>query len=324
MSLIGTDASHFRKYLTTLGVSLIAGALSLSGLFFQLQSDLLVEDARIQTLSPVAQEVVRQRQDLLGIATSALPFALGGVLAIGIGLASYGLFGWSKRQAVSDRKDELEGVKLEHEVRKMTKEEREHKATQEVAEAADAPRITTERPKRTVLVPPRTVKDDLPGRRAAEVDESTAVRRYREIEELVGALVIEAFSKERTRTHLVIDSGDRRLPLDIVVSPSAADTGYVFDVKYIRSAQRDQLSRRLREAVASASLGATYLSDSKGAYRPVVVVVYDSRQGGAIEERLKRYTEAASTFDQDRADLIAIDDETLTYWSSSDLLVALE
>jgi hypothetical protein len=40
--MFSTDQSHLRRYLATLGVAIAAGTLSLAGLFFKLQQDLVV------------------------------------------------------------------------------------------------------------------------------------------------------------------------------------------------------------------------------------------------------------------------------------------
>jgi hypothetical protein len=135
--LVGTENNHFRKYLTTLGISLIAGSISLGGLFLKLQADLLVERTKVDSLTPVAQKTLHQRQQYLQWATVALPYCLGLIVATGLAMAVIGLKGWAQRQAVADSREEMEGRKLEVEIRNLTAQEKAEKVDDEAREAVE-------------------------------------------------------------------------------------------------------------------------------------------------------------------------------------------
>src|SRR4051794_15593633 len=112
-----TDQSHLRKYLATLGVAIIAGVISLSGLFLRLQDDLLVKKEDLASLTPTARGTIERRQDYLGVATTALPYFLVGGCLLGASLTGYGLVGWAKRQKVADKLEDIARDKGEAELR---------------------------------------------------------------------------------------------------------------------------------------------------------------------------------------------------------------
>jgi hypothetical protein len=135
--VFSTDQTHLRRYLTTLGIAVAAGTLSLAGLFLKLEQDLLVTKSTLTQLTPTARTALLERQRYLAIGTSILPyFCLVGFLG-GLSLAAYGMIGWRQRQRVTD---ELENLALEKgrvEFRQMTAEEQVEKLNREAEESAD-------------------------------------------------------------------------------------------------------------------------------------------------------------------------------------------
>ena len=108
--MLSTDQGHVTKYMTTLGVAMVAGTLTLAGLFLRVQEALLLPQGEIELLTPLAQSTMTRRQGYLDVATSILPYFVAVGTVAGLLLVAAGLFGWMKRQRISDT---LEDIALE-------------------------------------------------------------------------------------------------------------------------------------------------------------------------------------------------------------------
>lgn len=131
--MIPTDQTHLRKYMTTLGVALVAGSISLAGLFFRLQGELLMTSKDLAATTPLARRTIVQRQRYLADATEVLPYVLAGGVLLGVCLAVYGLIGWARRQDVSDEIEELTREKSKAELRGLSDLERVARLEREAA-----------------------------------------------------------------------------------------------------------------------------------------------------------------------------------------------
>jgi hypothetical protein len=142
--MFSADQGHLRKYLTTLGVTIAAGTLSLAGLFLRLAQDLIVTRSTLAKLTPIARAALLQRQRYLAVGTTVLPFFVVIGFFGGLGLATYGLVGWARRQRIADerediglRKDRVELLQLT-DVEKADKLDREAKNAVEVSSLSPA------------------------------------------------------------------------------------------------------------------------------------------------------------------------------------------
>jgi hypothetical protein len=134
--MFSADQAHLRRYLTTLGVAVTAGTLSLAGLFLKLQEDLLVTNSTLSQVTPTARAALLERQRYLAFGTSILPyFVLVGFLG-GLSLFAYGLMGWAKRQKVTDALEDLALSRGQVEFSQMTVEEQAEELTREAKESA--------------------------------------------------------------------------------------------------------------------------------------------------------------------------------------------
>lgn len=290
--MLTTDQSHLRKYLATLGVAIFAGVVSLSGLFFRVQSDLLVKQSDLNELTPGARETIERRQAYLDAATTILPWFLIIGCATGVGLAAYGLVGWARRQAVADEIEDIARDKGKTELRKLTDAERIQRLEEEAASAvaedeesgeADGPRVpnpeATERPSATV---------DGRGQRTTE-----AFQRMVQAELDLGNK-LEALLGSRYRIELGVQAsrGAAHQEFDILARPTGAGLQYVFEIKYTRqltSAHRSMLDRAISQAAAGATL-------FERPTIPVVVFVYESAPPAALAQVRAQGEQFAQSF----------------------------
>lgn len=282
------DQSHLRKYLATLGVAIVAGVISVSGLFLRLQDDLLVSTSELATLTPLAREAIEQRQQYIDLATTALPwFLLGGCL-LGLSLSAYGVIGWAKRQVVADELEDIARDRGKTELRQLSDSERvtrlERETDSSVAEAnevevADAPAWpTTERP--------------LDGRSVSRGSSSTRAPRalQRTIEaELQLAVALEQLLGATYSIDLGVEvrQGEVRREFDLIATARSTGRRYVFELKYLTVFAKNYRSA-LSSGITTAAAGASLLGESAV---PVVVIVYDEDPGEELRSKAQAYAD---------------------------------
>ncbi|MFI5589817.1 hypothetical protein ACIA5G_32540 [Amycolatopsis sp. NPDC051758] len=111
-----TDQGHLRKYLATLGVAVVVASIAVGGFILQMQNDLLVEQKKINESSEVGRLALDKKQHIILFLFQWSPFVLGALALLGVGLAGFGLKGWSRKQKVIDRKEESEAAKVQVEL----------------------------------------------------------------------------------------------------------------------------------------------------------------------------------------------------------------
>lgn len=114
-----TDQGHLRKYLATLGVAIVVASIAVGGFILQMQSDLLVEQKKINEASETGRLALDKKQHIILFLFQWAPLALGALAAFGIGLAIYGLKGWAKKQKTIDQKEETEAEKVKVELESL-------------------------------------------------------------------------------------------------------------------------------------------------------------------------------------------------------------
>jgi hypothetical protein len=211
-----TDQTHLRKYVTTLGVAITAGTLTLAGLFLKLQQDLLITKSTLGQVTPTARTALLRRQEYLSIGTSVLPwFVLIGFVG-GISLSIYGVIGWAKRQKVIDEREDIGLRKERVELLQLTDAEKADKLERDAKE---------------------TVKDSPPISAASSRAQLADVRE--ELANLENALT------EKLRSlygHYVspqvgiLTPDQRRFDIDALVQPSdPSQPRIIFELKYSRT-----------------------------------------------------------------------------------------
>lgn len=131
-----TDQGHLRKYLATLGVAVVVASIAVGGFILQIQNDLLVEQKKINDASETGRLAFDKKQHIILFLFQWSPLALGLLALSGIGLAVYGLRGWSKKQKVVDQKEENEAAKVKVELESLRASE--HRKALERERAVEA------------------------------------------------------------------------------------------------------------------------------------------------------------------------------------------
>lgn len=294
--MMTTDQSHLRKYLATLGVAMVAGAISFSGLFLRLQDDLLVSRSDLDDLTPVAQDTIERRQTYLELATTALPWFLIIGCGVGVGLTIYGLVGWAERQPVADEMEDLARDREKAELRRLTDAERVERLEEE-AESVAVESVVADSP---------NDGDPTEGCNAHEATPHVVVAdRTRRTSEALGRLLqaeiglgqkVTDLLGSRYRIELGVQAtrGSRRQEFDILARPTEVGEQYVFEIKYTRrltSAHRSVLDRAITRIAAGASLFELPTV-------PVVVLIYEESTTPGVLARIRAHGEQlARTFD---------------------------
>lgn len=297
--MFSTDPSHLRKYLTTLGVAIIAGTLSLAGLFFKIEQDLLMTNSEIAKLTPGAQHTIRQRQDYLEIGTRLLPwFVLIGVL-VGLSLSIYGIHGWAERQRIADDREEAERDKVRAEVRVMTKSERADKLDREAAELSHA----------------RVEREEPPAQKVSMQPFSEFRNKVASIENELTKKLSSIFGSS-VSPQMVARIGDQRYEVDALVNyPDNDDLSVVFEIKY---SSRNNVRNRMNESLMRLARTAT-MFDAKAA---LMIVVPDTVESKWIDQWTAQAAELVSELREPPRVLIMRESEFFTI-SPSDFLARL-
>lgn len=320
---MGTENSHLRKYITTLGVSIVAASIALAGFFFRTQADLLVEASKVGGLTPTAQRTLARRQEYLDIATVAMPWVLLVTSLLGISLTAWGFIGWSRRQQVLDQKEDAERDRSQLELRKLSRDEEEEKRNAEAAEAVEedpaADSLATKG--RTVIFPPR------PGGDAEEGPYSGERRDFqdwiRSTEDHFYKTLAEAFHDAEIQSNVRLTRGKRTRVIDALALPSNGKPGLVVEMKYSGDAALSHLVARVRDGIVHVTERITLVSDVESRYDGLLVLVRNDYQARHDEE-IRQQIEALRDGLGYRLDVLVMDWNTATSLGPDELRSALE
>lgn len=322
--MLSADASHLRKYLATLGVAIIVGTISLASLVMRLQSELLVKQSELAELTPIARDTIERRQRYASVVTDLVPFLLLLGCMLGIGLAIYGIRGWTKRQAVTDEIEDLARDRSRTEVRRLTDSERLEKIEDEVESAVLDGNVEDVEDETTAegVVPagPPVAPEVEPAPPLAPIDSQRnmalreairrrdLLRRVNEVEAGLAAKAAEAFdATHRVDVGVSMASGGKTRQFDAVAFSLHPDVkSIVFEVKYVGNPKA--MSRVLTTAFSQAAAGADMLP---GGAIPVVVAVYRDEifEQGEVALLSKAAAKLAATFNRPPRILILSESE---------------
>ncbi|RNL65411.1 hypothetical protein EFK50_05500 [Nocardioides marmoriginsengisoli] len=212
--MLSPDASHLSKYLTTLGVGIVAATLSAGGLFLRLQDGLMVSRKELAGLTPSAQRTIRDKQGFLEFATNALPWFLVVGIAVGLIVAYLGLRGWIPRQESEDKADKVAAELQEVELRKLTEPERRIAAEAEALAQA---------------------QDDASPESVGGASGAEPASRALQAELDVLGLARDALGdSHRVELGVEVQGLEKNYIVDVLARPEGSGFQYVIDVKYLR------------------------------------------------------------------------------------------
>lgn len=111
------EYDNFYKFIASLGIGLIAIAAFSFWLFFKEPFDLLIESSKLETLTPVAKEIILFRQNLILKALPVIQWGTMLLLIIGFFITALGMYLWyNKQQKILDEHQKLSNEKLKKEI----------------------------------------------------------------------------------------------------------------------------------------------------------------------------------------------------------------
>lgn len=281
-----TENSHFRKYLTTLGVSIIVAAIAASGFLFRGQADLLIDQKKLGELTPTARYAIERRQEIILFATSWSPLVVSIICLVGLIISAAGITGWAKRQKIVDKREDLEADKTRAEIRALTKEEAERKADEDVHIALGE---VSEPPVKEILdTDSASFKEETSVTETANEDfqittRPRAIRVRSVIQEIESELVeklLQAYPHAAIQPSIAITTGDiGRYEADALVSIPNSEKDLLFEIKYAsgRSGVRHAVEVAATRAISAAKSLDGY-NKGKMVF-PVIVMVTDDDAG---------------------------------------------
>lgn len=292
--MIPLETGHLSKYLTTLGVAVIAGTLSLGALFLRVKTELTVTEAQLAALTPGARETILERQHYVSVATYLYPWLVGAGVLVGFVLFLFGLWRWLPMQKQMDRRSSLEMIKLELEIQNTPFAEQQlrlqEEANEAVAEAAESDEVSvSEPPVPPPLVPPPPVPSSpLPSQAHME-----AMQKIVSFELFLAGLLNDTFTGDRHQTSIGVSIGAKhqRMPIDFLVA-SVDSPSLAIELKYARTPAGLQRSTRL--AIERLS---RFASASESPMQPVIfAVTLDSLPLNVVEKEAERAAQFAAKF----------------------------
>jgi hypothetical protein len=288
--VFSTDQTHLRRYITTLGVAIAAGTLSLSGLFLKLQQDMLVTRSTLAQVTPTARVALLERQRYLAFGTSILPyFVLVGFLG-GLSLAAYGMIGWRRRQKVADALEDLALRRGQVELRQMTVQEQAEKLTREAEEsAADIVLDSVPQNGQPIVQDNQQLVSEF--RNRAMILETSLVTKLQ-----------AALGSKSVQANIRSSGPSGRVTVDAIAH--VGDQSIVFELKYTSS--YGSAVKRMTDALIQVERGVRAVIDSgaTSVYGVLILVVADSVSDNEIDRLVIRANERISELEHLKGALV--------------------
>ena len=136
------EFSDVNRFLASLGLIAIGLAFFLPWFVNQNNSLLLIEQEKLQKLTPIAQQIVTKQQNTLLTINKVLPAVSIGLIIVGFFLLIWGILRWNKRQTVLDKIQDEE-LKAK-EIQNLTSQEKRDLIETEIEETGDFSEKTNE------------------------------------------------------------------------------------------------------------------------------------------------------------------------------------
>jgi hypothetical protein len=262
------DYSDFNKFLVSLGLILIVIAIVIPWLFLKEPLDLLIDNESIEKLTPVAKEIISDKQDYVGKLILFIPYVSIGLLLIGVILIVIGLYRWFQKQKLVDKKENLDIKKLELEIDSMTPEQIIEKAKKESDEIQLEALIDTD--------------NELETDASSNQSWIKYINTERRIANQFRKLGLEDFD---IQTNLRIGA---RVEFDIIIeSTNNKNIDRIVEIKYFENKIPFSILHKTIEKL-STSLS-TYLDLKNRIAAPIIILVY--KEGIISPERIIEFKE---------------------------------
>jgi hypothetical protein len=272
--VIPTEAGHLSKYLTTLGVAIVAATVSIAGIFLRIKTELLIPAKDLDALTPEARRTILQRQEYVAFATDHYwTFVCVGV-GVGVLLFGIGLYRWVPKQAELDKYDQALMRKVEGEIRPLTEPEQESKRRAEAVEIVEsdpldeptdidkaASKGAEERGGPEQEAPANTSSDPV----------TEQVRQLSEMETYFAGLLARALGGAwRIDVGVAVRDAPDGGEVDYLVTPRRGGPSFLVDLKFIgpTGSTISALRRSIEKLAAIATATATQRI-------PVIVIIVD-------------------------------------------------
>jgi hypothetical protein len=139
------EFSDLYKFLTSVGLIIMASAVLIPWLFMKQEIGLLISETEYNGLIESSKNLTDRRIQLGLIITKAIPYISGILFALGILISGIGLWNWKKKQDTVDETDLLKLTELKAKIKELDSDEIDEKAEQEVRQEIQAEIDKTEK-----------------------------------------------------------------------------------------------------------------------------------------------------------------------------------
>lgn len=132
------EFSDLYKFLTSVGLIIIASSLLIPWLFMKQEIGFLISESEYKELIDSSKNLTDKRIQLGLFITNAIPYISGVLFILGLLISGVGLWNWKKKQEAVDETDFLKLTELRAKIKELDSQEIDEKAEQEVREEIQA------------------------------------------------------------------------------------------------------------------------------------------------------------------------------------------
>jgi uncharacterized membrane protein YidH (DUF202 family) len=110
------EYDNISKFLVSLGIFVLLIPFIFAWAWLKTPFDLTIEKSKIQKLTPLAQQIINDRQSIIGVFTDVFPYMFIILIIVGCSIIWVGISSWNRRQKLLDDHQILTNKKLEMEI----------------------------------------------------------------------------------------------------------------------------------------------------------------------------------------------------------------
>jgi hypothetical protein len=249
------EFSDIYKFLCSIGVLLIGLAFVFPYFFLNGKFDLLVEEKKLKSLTPIAQQIIYDRQLSVRALNDHLFLISGAILIIGLIIFSIGIVNWSKKQKNIDIKEVVETQKAQYEFGQMTNQDVSTKVVRELEEDNIALSSTSSTTTTTTTQYPPTAQQSV---------------NYVLIEQKIISKIHEAY---KDYFSILANQKIDEIEFDAILKPNnIIGTNYILEIKYAQASITTRFLQNTISRVARAMR--KYQSATDRLPNAIVIIVF--------------------------------------------------